>query len=526
MGKRLKNIFAILSSASILLAASSLVSRFLGLLRDRMLTSMFGATRLGGGISELDAYYAAFQLPDLLYQIIILGTVSACFIPYFSGLYLEKKDEAWKLSQNTLTSMMIVMTVLVAACMVFSRQILHLLTPGLDPLTENLTLNITRIMLISPLFFSISGITGAISNSLKRFAAFAIAPIVYNGAIILGILLLTPKYGIYGVSIGVVIGAALHACIQTFSAIRAGFRPKFYLDWENSTFRAMVRSSIPRLLSLAVARINVLVDTLLASTLITGSITMFNLAQNIQSFPMGVVGVSIAVASFPIFTDYIHQKRHQDLHELVCDKTRKVIYVLLPMTVLTILLRTEIIRLLFGSGRFNWTDTIVTADTLGIFALSFITQSLLPIITRIFYAYKNTKAPLWTSVISIAINSLCSLLFIVVLKQEVEYLALSFTIASIVQLGLMLYQLNQKYQLKIFSTHDISFYTHTVIATFVFAIVAQVIKSISGSFLDPLDSFLKVATKIALTTGVSAICYILVQTFFRHPLQWLLKRGN
>lgn len=524
MARRLKSIFAILGSASIMLAGASFVSRLLGLLRDRLLTSMFGATRLDGGISELDAYYAAFQLPDLLYQIIILGTISACFIPYFSGLYLEKKTAAWRLAENTLTSMMLVMTLLVIACIVFSKQILHLLTPGLDPATADLTLNITRIMLISPLFFSVSAITGAISNSLKRFTAFAIAPIFYNIAIIAGIVWLTPTYGIYGVAIGVVIGAALHALLQTISAIRGGFRPRLYLDWEDSTFRAMVKSSIPRLLSLAVARINIVVDTLLASMLVTGSITMFNLAQNIQSFPMGVIGVSIAVASFPIFSDYIHQKRHQELHHLVCEKTRKVIYVLLPLTVLTILLRTEIIRLLFGSGRFNWTDTIVTADTLGIFAISFITQSLLPIITRIFYAYKNTVAPLWTSMISIFINVTLSLIFIIIFRREVEFLALSFTIASIVQLLLMLYQLNKKYQLRIFSQHDVSFYAHTIIATIVFAIVAQVIKSASGIFLDPLDTFIKVATKIALTTGISAIIYLFVQSLFKHPLRWLLKR--
>ncbi|MBI4835675.1 MAG: murein biosynthesis integral membrane protein MurJ [Candidatus Abawacabacteria bacterium] len=520
----LKNLFSLLRSGSILLAVSSLISRALGLLRDRLLTHTFGASRLDGTISELDAYYAAFQLPDLLYQIIILGTISACFIPYFSELYTEKKVDAWKLANNTMTSIMIVMTLLVIGSIVFSKHILYLLIPGLDPATQELTLAITRIMLVSPLFFSISAITGAISNSLKRFAAFAITPILYNAAIILAILVLTPKYGIYGVSIGVVVGSFLHAMIQTFSAWQAGFRPKFYLDWENGTFRQMIKSSIPRLLALAVARINILVDTMLASLLVAGSITIFNLAQNIQSLPMGVVGVSIAVASFPVFSNFINQKKHVELHELICEKTRKVIYVLLPLTILTILLRTEGIRLLFGSGRFNWVDTVITANTLGLFALSFISQSLLPIITRIFYAYKDTVSPLWTSLVTIVTNVVLSILFIFIFNREVVSLALSFTIASFVQLILSLYQLRKKYQLKIFSKHDSAFYAHTITASLCLAIAAQLMKEFSGTFLDPLDSFLKVSTKIALTVGVSATIYLVIQTWFGHSLKWLLRK--
>ncbi len=524
-GKTASLLLNIIKSSSILLGIASLLSRLLGLMRDRLLTHMFGATRLGGGLSELDAYYAAFQLPDLLYQIIILGTISACFIPYFTETYHKNKTEGWKLANNTLTSIMLVMTVVVIGTIVFSRQILSLIIPGLDRETFDLTLHITRIMLISPLFFSISGITGAISNSFKRFTAFALAPLLYNLTIILAIWLLAPSYGIYGVSIGVVIGAFFHAFLQTWSALRAGFRPQFYINWENNTFRQMIKSSAPRLLSLAVSRINTMVDTILASLLVTGSITIFNLAQNIQSLPMGVIGVSIAVASFPVFTDFINQAKHKELHTFICDKVRRVIYVLLPITVITILLRTEIIRLLFGSGRFNWTDTIITANTLGIFAISFIAQSLVPIITRIFYAYKDTTSPLIISIITIFMNIIFSMLFIFIFDLEVVSLALSFTIASFIQIAFCISFLYSKFNLKIFSKHDVSFYIQTIIATIICATIAQIVKSLSGLLLDPLDSFLKVSTKIALSGGTSAICYILIQTLFKNPLSWLLKRN-
>ncbi len=517
--KLLKHLFG---SASLLLATSSLVSRGLGLIRDRLLTHTFGATRVGGDISELDAYYAAFQLPDLLYQILILGTISACFVPFFIDKYKKSESEAWKLANNTMTSILLLMIILVIGSFIFSKQILGLFTIGLPLSGQKLALTLTHIMLLSPLFFSFSAITGAVSHSLKRFVAFAIAPIIYNISIIAGILFLTPYYGIHGVSFGVVIGACLHAAVQFYSAFKGGFRPKLFLDLEDKDFLQMVRSALPRILSLAVSRINIVVDTALASMLMAGSITILNLAQNMQSLPMGVVGVSIAVASFPIFADLVSERNQTKLHELLCKKTRKIIYVLLPMTIITILLRTEIVRLLFGSGRFNWTDTITTGDTLGLFAISFIAQSLLPLLTRIFYAFKNTVAPLYISFISILVNVVLSLSFIYFIKGEVEYLGLSFTIASFVQLGFMLYHMNKKYQLTIFEPHDTTFYVKTIFATVVMGIIAQATKVSSGILFDPLDTFLKVLGKVGLVVGISLIVYLLVQSFLKNSANKVL----
>ncbi|OGC81333.1 MAG: murein biosynthesis integral membrane protein MurJ [Candidatus Abawacabacteria bacterium RBG_16_42_10] len=518
----LKLLKRIITSASLLLAASSLISRGLGLIRDRLLTHSFGATRAEGGISELDAYYAAFQLPDLLYQILILGTISACFVPFFIDAYKKDEKAAWKLANNTMTSILLLMIILVIGSFIFSKQILGLFTVGLPTDAQKLALTLTHIMLLSPLFFSFSAITGAISHSLKRFVAFAIAPIIYNLSIIAGILFLTPYYGIHGVSIGVVIGALLHACVQFYSALKGGFRPQFFLDWENKDFLQMVRSALPRILSLAVSRINIVVDTALASLLMAGSITILNLAQNMQSLPMGVVGVSIAVASFPIFADLASEKNQQKLHELLCKKTRKIIYVLLPLTIITILLRTEIVRLLFGSGRFNWVDTITTGDTLGLFAISFIAQSLLPVLTRIFYAFKNTVSPLYISFISIIVNVVFSVMFIFLIKGEVEYLGLSFTIASFVQLCLMLYHMNKKYQLTIFEPHDTVFYVKTLFATIVMGIIAQATKVSSGLLFDPLDTFVKVLGKVSLVVAISLVVYLLVQAFLKNSANKVL----
>lgn len=515
----LKRLF---TSTSLFLAGASLFSRILGLARDRLLTHTFGATRIAGGISELDTYYAAFQLPDLLYQILIMGTISACFVPYFTDLYKKDPDRAWKLSNNALSSLIVVMFFLVSGSFIFSKQIISIFTVGMTTGGQTLTLQLTHIMLLSPLLFSISGVTGAISHSLKRFVAFALAPILYNLSIIAGILWLTPRYGIYGVSIGVVCGACLHASIQVISAWKGGFHFQPLLDWKDKVFLAMVKSSLPRILSLAVGRVNILVDTTLASLLVAGSITILNLAQNVQSLPLGIIGVSVAVASFPFISEFVSDQKHQELALFVNKKIEKMLYILLPITIVTILLRTEIIRMLFGSGRFNWTDTVTTADTLGLFALSFISESLQPIITRTFYAYKNTKDPLIISIYSIVINIICSLLFIFLFHGQVVLLGLSFSIASILELTLQLRTLAKKHKLALWKYSNWQFITKTCIATIITAIVAQASKITSSAIFDPLDSLLKVAGKMSFVMLFATATYLLTQSLLGNQFTKIL----
>lgn len=512
----------ILTSTSLFLAGASLVSRILGLLRDRLLTHTFGATRIAGGISELDTYYAAFQLPDLLYQILIMGTISACFVPYFTDLYKKDRIQAWKLSNNALSSLIVVMVVLVSGCFLFSKQLIGLFTVGMPESSQALTLQLTHIMLLSPLLFSISGVTGAISHSLKRFTAFALAPILYNISIIIGIVWLAPRYGIYGVSIGVVIGALAHATIQIISAWRGGFQLRPLIDWKDKVFLAMVKSSFPRILSMAVGRINILVDTTLASMLATGSITILNLAQNVQSLPLGTIGIAVAVASFPFLSEFVAENKHEDLGKYVNQKIEKMLYILLPVTLITILLRTEIIRLLFGSGKFNWTDTITTADTLGFFALSFVSESIQPIITRTFYAYKNTKDPLLIAIISIIINIIASVTFIILFNGSVVMLGLAFSIASILELALQITQLAKKHQLTLGKYMNWIFIAKTSFATIITAIVAQASKVASSLLFDPLDSVLKVAGKISFVLIFATATYLLSQYLLGNHLTKVL----
>lgn len=513
------------TSTSIMLAGASLLSRLLGLVRDRLLTHSFGATRVAGGISELDAYYAAFQIPDLLYQILIMGTISACFVPYFTDLYKKHvhKDEAWQLANNTLTSITLVILVLILISFVFTNQLVRIFTLGMNEESRALTVTLTRIMLLSPLFFSISAITGAISHSLKRFVAFAVAPIFYNLAIIASIVFLKPTWGITGISIGVVIGAVLHATIQLISAIKGGFRFSFLIDWQNQKFIQMVRSSIPRIMSLGVAQINIISDTALASLLAVGSITIFTLAQNIQSFPLGIIGVSVAVASFPYMSELVIEKNYQKLGQFITEKIKKIIYILLPLTIISILLRIEITQLLFGSGRFNWTDTINTANTFALFAISFIFQSILPLLSRAFYAFKDTMTPFKVSCVSIAVHVAISMLLIVFLKGDVTMLAISFSIASIFQTLFLLYRLQHNHPVQFTSSGLSRFLVTSSGAALITALIGYASHIVVDTAVGPIDSILKVAGKLVIVTILTGATYIGSQQLFGNHLTTMLS---
>ncbi|MBP7057316.1 murein biosynthesis integral membrane protein MurJ, partial [Candidatus Gracilibacteria bacterium] len=467
-----------------------------------------------------DAYYAAFQIPDPLYQILIMGTISACFVPYFTDLYKKhvRKDEAWQLANNTLTSITLIILLLIGISFVFTNQLVQIFTLGMNEESRALTVTLTRIMLLSPLFFSISAITGAISHSLKRFVAFAVAPIFYNLAIIASIVFLRPTWGIAGISIGVVIGAVLHATIQLISAIRGGFRFSFLIDWQNQKFIQMVRSSIPRIMSLGVAQINIISDTALASLLAIGSITIFTLAQNIQSFPLGIIGVSIAVASFPYMSELVIEKNYHKLGQFIADKIKKIIYILLPLTIISILLRTEITQLLFGSGRFNWTDTISTANTFALFAVSFVFQSILPLLSRVFYAFKDTMTPFKVSCVSIAVHVAVSIILIVFFKGDVTMLAISFSITSIFQTLFLLYRLQQDHPVQFTAGVLRRFIMASSGATLTAALVGYAVITVLDNSMGQMDSILKVAGKLVIVTILTGATYIGSQQLFGNHL--------
>ena len=422
-----------------LVAFSSLVSRFLGIFRDRILAGEFGA----GDV--LDVYCAAFRVPDLIFNLLVLGALSAGFIPVFTSLLKnplakvkgwvsgEKNKEAWNLVNDLLNILLIGLVIFCSLGIIFAPALTRLIAPGFNSEMQSLTSSLTRVMFLSPLLLGISSIFGGILQSFKRFFVYSLAPIMYNIGIIIGALYLVPIWGIYGLAWGVVFGALMHMLVQLPMVIRLGFRHKFRFNFKSSQIKKIGTMMIPRTMSLAISQINLVVITIIASTLAVGSLTVFNFANNLQSFPIGIFGISFAIAAFPTMSAAAFNKKK--LVKSFSSTLRQILFFIVPATVLLITLRAQIIRVVLGAGNFNWEDTILTMNTLGFFSISLFAQALLPLLIRVFYARHNSSTPFFIGLVSAIANVVLSLWLS--RSYGVAGLALGFSIASILNFILL-----------------------------------------------------------------------------------------
>ena len=426
--------------AAILVASSSLVSRFLGIFRDRILGGEFG---LG---DTLDIYYAAFRIPDLAFNLLVLGALSAGFIPVFTALIKRTpplirggeqgerfNKDAWKLANNILNILGLGLMILSGLGIIFAPCLMKLIVPGFSPDKQILTVGLTRIMFLSPMLLGISSVFGGILQSFKRFFVYSLSPIMYNIGIILGALYLVPLWGVYGLAWGVVLGALMHMLVQLPMVIKLGFRYVPKIAFRNSSVRKIGLMMIPRTMSLAISQVNLLIITVIASTLASGSLAVFNFANNLQSFPIGIFGISFAVAAFPTLSAIAADRKK--LVNGFSSTIRQILFFIVPATVLLLTLRAQIIRVLFGTGQFDWQDTVLTIDTLGFFSLSLFAQAIIPLLVRMFYAQHNSKTPFVIGLIAVAINIILSLWLVRYLG--VAGLALAFSIANIINFILL-----------------------------------------------------------------------------------------
>ena len=435
--------FSSVTSAAVVIASAGLLSRVLGIVRDRVLASQFGAG------TELDIYFAAFRIPDLLINLIALGALSAGFIPVF--ILLLKNEEAfkytankiaWDFVSNILNIVGVVLIVLGAGLAIAAPWLVPLITPGFEGEKLQLTVQLTQIMFLSPLLLGISSILGGVLQSFKRFLCFALAPVMYNIGIIIGAIFFVDWWGLHGLAWGVILGAVLHLLIQLPIVLKLGWKFKFSLKFKDAHFLKVIRLIGPRILGLASGQINFIVITILASTITAGSLAIFNLANNLQSFPVGFFGVSFALAVFPTLSKKFASKDEQEFKKSFLSTFKQILFFIIPFTALFIILRIQIVRVILGAGKFSWEDTVLTADALGIFCLSLFAQALMPLLVRAFYARHNTVLPFVASFVSMVVNVFAS--WYLIQYFGVLGLAMGFTISSIVNIALLVVFMKMK----------------------------------------------------------------------------------
>ncbi len=519
------------------MAVSSTASAFLGILRDRLLAGNFGAG------PELDIYFAAFRIPNFVYGILITGGLIAAFLPVFSETFEEDEEEGWELVNNLLNFLVFSLSFLSLFLFIFAPHVVRIVAPGFDGQQAELTVLLTRIMMLSPILLGISNLFSGVLKYFDQFLTYALAPILYNLGIIFGIIFLVPLYGLPGLAYGVVLGALAHMAIQFPAIKKAGFQYEPIFNFSGEKLKKIIYLIIPRMIGQASIQINLVIITAIASTLAAGSLSIFNFADHLQAFPVRVIGVSFAVAAFPRFSKDLANGEKERFLEDFSNSFRKIILAIIPVSFLIFMLRGQIVRIVLGTGRFDWTDTRLTAASLGIFSFSLFANALIHLLIRAYFSFQDTKTPVIISTVGVLINVALSLAFVFFLSyenffreglvqflnlgslQNIEVLAFptAFLFTTVGQLVALYFILERRVG-DLRRKEILNSAIRIIASSLIMAFVGLITLRLALLFVGDLDDFLSVFLQASITVSVSGITYVLAALAMGSPEMWAIVK--
>ena len=504
----LANIQLSVKTAAIVLASSTLVSALLGIFRDRWLNSMYYDTYPAG----LDAYTAAFTVPDFLYFIITSGALAVTFIPVFNQrLVAGNKKSAWELSTSTLNFLALISFIASIFIMIFADPLVrYIVAPGLNEQSMPLAINMMRVIAINPFLFSISTVLSSMQQAVKRFVFYAIAPALYNVGIIVGILVFTNginifgwqifEGGIMGVAIGVVFGALLQLFASIIGMVGIGFQYNFKIYWKNQGFRTVLKLLPTRSADQSIDYVMSILNTNLASRMGEQAIRAYQQAASLKSMPVNLIGVAISTAFFPKLSEDAASEDIEKFTDTFKQSLSTIVWISLPVAIIAFFIRGYVVNFIKNGG-----DPKI-ASVLGSFVIAIFFQSVFHIASRGFYARQNTKIPLILSVVSFVVQLVFALIFSAS-GFGPEGLAYALSISALVEVSLLLIILNKQMKGKIFDKTMISSLTRILIASAIAGMASYVMTKIM-----PLraadNSFLSTFPKFCVICAVSLLVYI------------------
>ena len=520
------------SIASFILAVFYVASAGLGLLRDHFLAGNIGTERL-------DVYYAAFTIPDLIALLMVFGAISAAIIPIFTDYLTKSEDEAWEYVSVLLNVFIVGLIAVCGIFILFAPFFVKFITPGFSPEKQATTAMLMRIMFLSPIILGISNIVSGILQVFHRFLVTALAPVMYNLGIIIGIIFLTPKFGLVGLAWGVVIGGLLHLAIQLPAFFFSGFKFQVSSFKFKSFFHPGVKKTlalmVPRSLGLGAGQINMIATTIIASTLVAGSIGIFTLANNLSNMLISMLAVSISTAIFPSLSRVYLEENKTEFSRKFSSAFLQLLFLTVPASVILFFLRAQIVRVVLGNGQFDWIDTRLTAACLGVFAVGICFQGLIFLLSKTFYAAHNTKIPAIVSAGTVMFNILMSLFFVWLLSLHgifyllmqnwlklqgianisVIGLALSFSVTGIAE-ALLLVWLAYKYY-KIFNAKIILASLYKILISAVAMAIAILIvrQELISLNIIQLQTFWGVFVQLAISAVAGGVTYLLASYFLK-----------
>jgi len=432
MIKKRKNIFSSkqtsIFSAATMIMVMIIASRVLGLVRQRVLAHFFNA-------NELSLFFAAFRLPDLLFEVLVWGTFSSAFIPVFTKSLQKSRKDAWEIAGSVANIGFLVFLILAFFIIVFANQLYGFFVPGFESIDRDKVVLIARILFAAQGFFVISYVLTAVLESLRRFLVPAIAPIFYNLGIILGTVLFSSKFGLLGPTIGVLIGAFLHLVIQLPLAYKLGFRFKTKISITPEV-KKIGKLAIPRIIEVSFLQVAKTVELSLATLISTASYTYFTFGNTIQLLPVGLFGTSIAKAALPTLAR--QSDKIDDFKDTLFKALGQMFFLIIPISTFLIVLRIPIVRLVYGTDIFTWESTVQTGLVVSAFAFGIIFQATSSILARSFYALHETKTPVLISTITIFVNIIIDFILVNIFHLPVWGLAAAFSFSTFLQ-SLFLY---------------------------------------------------------------------------------------
>ncbi len=417
--------------ATLVVSVCTFLSHVLGLLRSTLMSAIYGATN-GEGLA--DAYTAAFKLPNVIYTLVAAGIISIVLIPYFLTVHKKTNwDELNRACSGFVNFFLVVISGFIVLGMIFAEPLVrHLLLAGwTDEKNIGLTVDMTRIILLQVLFFTLSSVFGSYLNALEKFTAYALAMLSYNVGTILGIVALAPVIGITGVAWGVVAGGFFHFAIQLAGSIKNGFRYAFSFPRVDKDLVRMVLNGIPRIVTLGMDQIVRFALVAFASFLAGGSILIYDNVENISLVPYGLIAISISTTAFPIFIKYYNDNDFRGLYESLFDKLRMLLFFTLPVCTALFVFRREVADVLFGYHNYGTGDVIITGNALGYYVLGIPFLAMTLVIVKFYYAIVRSLIPMFVALASVAVSLL--LCYVFSKTMDVSGLSLGRSIGYIIQ---------------------------------------------------------------------------------------------
>lgn len=424
-------------SAAFFIITTTVLTQILGLLKRRLLLSIFPANEVG-------IFQSSFSIPEFLFQILIGGTLFSSFIPIFSEYLSQgKKEDAFKFASSLATIIMSIFLVLSLFVILFSYQLSSLITPGFSHEQLLLMSSLIRIIQFTQVFFVVGVIFTAILQSFQHFLIPGIASSLYNVGIIVGILTLSPFLGIYGAAIGILLGAILFCAVQLPLVLKTHFKFSFILHARDDVLR-FFHLMVPTSFMVITYQVSGLANVFFASFVPPQgtSYAIFEFTQTLALAPVLLFGQSIAQASFPALS----QKREdiKSFLSILVISFDQIIYLIMPISAILTVLRIPVVRFFYGASRVSWQTTVEMGYTLSFFAIALFAQAAIYLFARAFYAYKDTKTPFFVALCSVLLNITLSYILIFIYKTPIRFLALSYSCSTILNASLLLLLLDRK----------------------------------------------------------------------------------